>query len=318
MKNVLFIIIYILSALILISPLLPTDEYFIAGLISLFIPALFILQAIGILYLLIYQQQKKYWMILLIMLSLFHLQKVVNINLFDFKNTTLSKNISIFTYNAAGKNFDEVKVLLSSTNKDIYCIQELSLLNTNEKLLDSIAGYSYYSGKNTEMGKLGLLIISKYPIIDTGRLEFAYNSFNRIIYSDVLIDKDTMRIYNVHFKSYNFKEAKTLNQYYKHLKTGIMARGYHSKLLLSHIMSSSFPIIVAGDFNELPYSYVIRNLTSVLKEVKKYSEIYPITYKKLPVRIDYIFTSSEYHCTNQELIDLNSSDHYAISTTLAF
>lgn len=80
-------------------------------------------------------------------------------------------------------------------------------------------------------------------------------------------------------------------------------------------------MIICGDMNNSPFSYVYRNIKGKLKDAfEEAGGGFGATYKfkYYPARIDYIFTDSKMKVKQFESFsDFENSDHYPIMTRLS-
>src|SRR5690606_14313692 len=95
---------------------------------------------------------------------------------------------------------------------DIQCLQEFPHHPERTKidLLTEIKkrGKDYFFSSSTnkwDSSKFGTLIVSRFPIVRSGDVMVSWNGYNRISYADVAIEKDTIRIVNVHLQSMQIK-----------------------------------------------------------------------------------------------------------------
>ena len=98
-----------------------------------------------------------------------------------------------------------------------------------------------------------------------------------------------------------------------------MNRTRQVKVLESHIADSPHPVILCGDFNELPNSYNTTTLANGLKDAfvesgfgigKTFDGNFPA------FRIDYILFDPIFNAENYQEIKVQLSDHYPIRTKL--
>ena len=253
----------------------------------------------------------------------------------------LSYNVRLFNYfeNKDGSNSEKtILEFLVSQKPDIICLQELFILGNpeqKEKMLNTALAEKYFShikvigsGRNRYYG---IATFSKYPI--TGKGEIIHpGSSSLSIYTDVLIRKDTFRIFNNHLQSFRLKriedsfftemtasddketmdEVKSLSV---SLKKGFVRRALQAQVLKDHINRSSFPVIVAGDFNDTPVSYSYRKIRKGLHDSFVNSGYGAgFTYKgNYPTnRIDYILYDNTLINSYFEIIKVKYSDHYPI------
>lgn len=313
----LFVTIF-LSIPVLLSINFPPDEYYWAGIASLIIPIFLLSNLIGVLYFL-FKRSKWFIVPILILISSFPIYS----KLFSFYTNTsshgsflkvLSYNVDSFKYFSKSNvgdfesNKDSFESWVASNHLDILCLQEMVEPGKEPYLID---GYEKASSlKITKEGdNLGVFIFSKYPIIRQGEIEFAKNSYNRLMWVDIVAFGDTIRVANVHLMSYDFNNG-TFFRNLRAIRTGVMARSWHTKLIYQFINNSPYPLVLTGDFNEAPYSYSYRKINSVLTDTYTESGVgfdYTFLFFGFPFRIDHVFidpklTSAEYdviHGLNQ-------------------
>lgn len=246
----------------------------------------------------------------------------------------LSYNVRLFnrySWIADADVKQEIFDFFAIEEADILCIQEFYTPDEIPEL-----NYPYrHIGLQSKKSQWHMAIYSNYPQIEKSTVSIKGERMNNTcIYSDLIIGKDTIRVYNIHlasnwFKSsdYSFMNDPTLEQ--EKLKeglNGIITRMKHSykeranevKAIKQHMDASPYPIIACGDFNDTPLSYAYHTLKEGLKDSFTASgKGIGQSFVKIPaLRIDYIlhdetFTSSNYKKHLQEL-----SDHYAVSCSL--
>jgi endonuclease/exonuclease/phosphatase family metal-dependent hydrolase len=191
--------------------------------------------------------------------------------------------------------------------------------------------YSFRSGSD-----YGIATFSKYPIVNKGKIKFD-KSFNSCIYSDILIDVDTIRVYNVHLQSIRLRKDNygIIDSIFKlntnrlddvkdisvRLRDAYVIRARQVDELKSHMALSPYPVILCGDFNDTPVSYTYHQLLGDKKDAYRESGGGPgNTYRgKLPsYRIDYIFHDDSFVSGNYKTSKLNLSDHFPVSCVLKY
>jgi len=211
-EKIFFLINSLLAVLLLLSFLLPyispkTSSFF--AVISLFVPALFIGNLLFLIYwILKLKRQVVLSAIVLIIGWLtsspfykFSDDKEVQKNQFN----VMSYNVKMFNHYgwSSDKELSQKMVdFIQKESPDIIAIQEYFSSPKTTLLYP----YKYIKTKS-EKSKFGLAIFSKYPIINSGSLDFK-NSANNIIYADILKGKDTLRVYNVHLESLKINPNK--------------------------------------------------------------------------------------------------------------
>lgn len=327
MTKRLFLLLTAIAAIAVVAIYIPPDEFYPAGFATLATPFLLIGTAIALVYFLF---QKSRWSLApaaVIVLFLVITNGMFSLGLHK-EGAGDRKTVKVISYNVNTLNyFDRSQKYtgtltafaswLSDVHPDIVCLQETVPANFY-KILPSY--YRYFSGKETLEGdSLGLFIISRYPIAFAGKREFAFNSFNRLIWADIVINHDTIRVINVHLKSYNFYKASRLRKL-KNIKGGLMARSYHAKLIRNFIDESPYRVVLCGDLNEPPHSYVYHTLSHKLRNAFEDAGTgYSYTYNFLgsPVRIDNIFASDGVVFSSYKAYhDITLSDHFPIEADI--
>jgi endonuclease/exonuclease/phosphatase family metal-dependent hydrolase len=266
------------------------------------------------------------------------------------------KSFKVISYNVKNLSNDNVDLVepeirnkiiryLDDQDPDIICLQEFSVIHPDpEGFIDSISNlfnmpyhaHSQYSEKPRKRID-AIFIFSKFPILEYSPVR-KDTTHNYALYADLLIAKDTIRLFNIHLESlrlkhedYNFiseldlqfKENEKMKEgsmrIFKKLKTAYSRRAEQVDNLVSCIQSSPFPVILCGDFNDTPNSYAYQRLAAGLNDAFMESgQGLGNTYiGKLPsYRIDYIlysdyFTSWQCH---RDLVKF--SDHYPVNCLL--
>ncbi len=252
-----------------------------------------------------------------------------NVRIFNLWNWSSEKNRANKTYN-----------FIKSSKSGIVCLQEFYSSNLKGKnAIDSLLKNSSLKNAHISFAKRknkiyhhGIATFTSYPIIKKGIVQLE-NYENFCIYTDLKIDSDTIRIYNLHLESIHlghsdYQAIDNINNdtvvdvikyrnILKKLRTGYIKRSRQVDIISAHIDNSPYPVIVCGDFNDPPFSYsyhrITRNLIDAFKEsgngiastyIHKYS-----TY-----RIDYILHSPSLKSFNFKRLKVKLSDHYPIQS----
>lgn len=233
------------------------------------------------------------------------------------------------------KTADLIQWILQN-NADIQCYQEFrnNIKHPTKDLIKKIhdKGYHHYFSFDpveNRTATFGVLIVSRFPILHTGDLFASENGFNRVAYADIKIHQDTVRIIAVHLESMGLKTSnpayaeditdgkrKTRLIFHK-LKNGEFERSHQIKQLITFIETSPYPVICAGDFNELPYSYSYQLMRKHLKNsFEEKGEGFGFTYNGNTLRmlrIDNQFFSSQLQLQNfKTLHDVSFTDHFPL------
>jgi endonuclease/exonuclease/phosphatase family metal-dependent hydrolase len=225
---------------------------------------------------------------------------------------------------------------LKEQRPDIICLQEVRLRQNNifnlaqtVEELDFINHYQFARTSNT----FGSVTLSRYPIVHMDEIRFG-NSRNITIYTDVLIGKDTVRIFNVHLHSYgidprdfaiidqgvsNEEDLKEVREVGSKLKKGFQMRAGQVETIGEMIKKTPYPIILCGDLNDIPASFSYQQLGKGLKDafVSSGKGVGRTYGNKLSfLRIDYIFHSPVFESYNFKTHEFRHSDHLPVSTKL--
>ena len=250
-----------------------------------------------------------------------------------------SYNVKYFMGNTefpSKENADHILNFLRQDNADIICLQEVRL---NKRQIFDIKNTRLPQVKHLQLAHNsyagGLLTMTSFPILNMGEIRFK-NSGNMIIYTDILMNSDTVRVYNCHLQSYRLREAEIntidsldfnnepktkekLKVLSLKFKDALIKRAEQAATLRAHIDNCNFPVIVCGDFNDTPVSFTYRTVKGDLEDsFTRSGKGTANTYNgKLPsFRIDYILYSPKFTSYNFEVSTLEHSDHFPISCDL--
>jgi len=223
--------------------------------------------------------------------------------------------------------------LLREEQPDVLCLQEfLPYTNSHEvDVRDSLneMGYRYYAAAAPQYGHSSSIFWSRYPIASTHLIDTTCK-----VRADIALGTDTLRIFSVHLNSYKLtnddhEELEQLSrgegdkesgrQVLRKFRRTILAHADEWDVLFPLIQESPYPVIVAGDFNDTPASYIYRKMSSVLKDCyREHGKGFGTTYHgKFPAfRIDYIFHDEHIRSLSYKRIISDISDHYVIVADL--
>lgn len=269
-----------------------------------------------------------------------------------------AKPVKIISYNvhslygyvqsqSASETRSKVTEFLASQQADIICIQEFFAMGENyaktvSRFTRAINLENYFFKNYREFWDKekinAIATFSRYPIVGHDFIGLQDQS-NFAIYTDIIINADTVRVYNLHLEPIRFgdddysfysrltdpevntpriKEGSRKMAW--KLKRAFIQRSRQVDILLSQMRQCRYPLIVCGDFNDTPSSYTYHQMTSVLNDsYKKAGQgILGSTYAgKLPsFRIDYILYSDFFKATKYKKFDIDLSDHYPITATI--
>lgn len=263
------------------------------------------------------------------------------------------RDISILSYNVRifnllgntqfGEDQKKLFSLIREENPDIVCFQEFYINDHKHFNLDTISrqlphlkhNHIFWLSKDSSF-KYGIATFSKYPIVKKGRIDFG-KSLNSTIFTDILIDKERIRVYNNHLQSIRFnrnnyqfisnqsrysdqQRLREIRDISFRLRDAFVKRSRQAEKIAASINRSAYPVLVCGDFNDTPVSYTYHTISSGLNDafVEAGSGV-GITYKgKFPsYRIDYIFYDDALGINEFEIIKKPLSDHYPLKASVS-
>ena len=235
--------------------------------------------------------------------------------------------------------------LINYYQPDIACFQEMVAEDSTVKdhghideFLQKLKFSNYFYSYNSKedfwgYAHFGILIFSKYPIIKKQTVSFYPNDYNSIFqYVDIVKGADTIRVFNIHLQSLRFSKAnlkyidkptvedenaaiKESRNIIGKFKKGFLKRQVQADRIRAEIEKSPYPVIVTGDFNDVPNSYAYHTIGKGMINafVKKgtglgrtFSGISPV------LRIDNIFVAEKMDVLQFQLIKKKLSDHFPI------
>ncbi len=250
-------------------------------------------------------------------------------------NVMMFDVVSYFPQHKLAPSARQLTRFVCEQTADVLCFQEfyneptVPAFNIIDRL--TRAGYPYHvtlhlSPTQTESGLLGVALFTKYPILNQGEAPFSES--NGLVWADLKIGKDTVRVINVHLHSMGIRVGKVFVQdkiqgvkyetrsILSALRTGFTDRNDQVKIIERYMDESPYPVIVSGDFNETPYSIVYERLRRKLRNAfEDAGRGFGFTLNRAPryIRIDNQFYDPRLTVLSFETLrDVPYSDHYPI------
>lgn len=234
--------------------------------------------------------------------------------------------------------------LIKNYSPDVACFQEMvgsdsfsDAINYMPVMMQQMSfNYSHYSYNRKidfdDKHHFGIVIFSKYPIIKKQMVSFYPYDYNSIFqYADIVKGNDTFRVFNIHLQSLKFsannlkfidnpelknkEDIESSKSIIYKLKIGFLKRKVQAERIHEEIGKSPYPVIVCGDFNDVPNSYACQTIGANLKNafVEKGSGIGRTFSGISPtLRIDNIFTDKKIKTLQFTKINRRLSDHFPI------
>ena len=241
-------------------------------------------------------------------------------------------NVEAFGREISGFKAEDILAEMKKQGVDIFCIQEYNENSGNKVNSEFYKTYFPYMA----MGRNDMVVYSRYPLGTPQIIDFG-NTNNSGMWVDVNVNGRKMRIFNVHLETTGFnrtlrhiakQEAKgngvednaIIRAVYGNYTRGMAIRAQQADQVAREIKDSEIPVIVCGDFNDVPYSYVYKTMLGDLVDgFKECGKGFMSTMRgrKFKVRIDYIFHSKELEGETYYREEMNYSDHYPVFMKIA-
>lgn len=318
--KVLYLINSILAMLLLLANLLPlispnTIPLFAA--LSLFVPVLIILNISFVVYWLIKLKKQFSLSFVVLIIGWFFLPPFYKIS---SKNSSFDSDLKLMSYNVKtfdlftnkkdNNGFDFIK----NTDPDVLVIQEYY---ESQKIKLSFP-YQYIKKKHATE-KYGMAIYSKFKIINSGSFNLKRTG-NNIIFADIIKEKDTIRVYNLHLQSFRINPNKenfgqeNSEKLLERVTNSLERQASQTVKFLEHEKKWKGKKIICGDFNNTAYSWVYNQISKNKKDAfieagKGFGKTYNYW---LPMRIDFILTDENAIINQFSSFSEIYSDHFPI------
>jgi len=247
-------------------------------------------------------------------------------------------SFNLATYNAQGFKIGHqrpsivgvISDFMKGKKVDVLCLQEVDYDSTFtiDSIARSFSYLPYYAKAISEKPGFHLMILSKFPIVGSTHFHFGHEG-NQAMQADLLIEGDTVRIFNFHLQTTNFNqskfeivpedwlwhiygEAEKSTTVYNILHKNYQKRTVQAAFVRKQIEATPFPVIACGDMNSNPSSYTYFQLKGSLKDgFKTCGRGYEYTLLGLYrlYRVDYIFHSKDFDGYSYQSYKTRYSDH---------
>lgn len=246
----------------------------------------------------------------------------------------VESDITVMTFNVRGFNKNKelalpnadslIVAFIEKNDPDILCLQEAHrTLKTNDVL--SKYPHKFIDYNNGERsGSVILGLYSKYPLLQVKVIDFSESS-NKAMYADILIDNDTIRMFNLHLQSFRIvPNIDLIQKEDSEILFGRMGRVFkrqqkQAEMVRSYLDSTKMPKVVVGDFNNTQFSSIYHTIRgemsdTFLKSGRGFGSTYNLN--NYPMRIDYILADQSFEIRTHDNFDVELSDHYPVLATL--
>ena len=241
-------------------------------------------------------------------------------------------NVAMFNRETSGFMAQDILAEMRRENVDVLCLQEYNDISGDKKNSDSYKDYFPYMAT----GREDMVICSRYPITQSKKLLFE-DTNNSAMWADIDVKGIEFRVFNVHLETtginrtlhkagkmmaqnQDISNSRILNAIYGNYMMGMYFRSGQAIQIANEKANSKFPVILCGDFNDVPYSFVYNTmLGNMVDGFKECGHGFMYTYRggKKAVRIDYIFHDQDIKGVDYYRSDLSYSDHYPVFMKVA-
>ncbi|MBP7006884.1 MAG: endonuclease/exonuclease/phosphatase family protein [Candidatus Pacebacteria bacterium] len=236
--------------------------------------------------------------------------------------------IKVLSWNIwCGTHQDKVKEFLKNSDADIIALQEVAQDKRGNisKIIADELGYNFvyttdidlplkylpgYSSDNEGTVKMGNAILSKYEIISSKEHVLVKGKKRTVIEANIKVGNTILNIFSIHLRHTHQQQLELQD---------LQAESLLKLLPATHT-------IVMGDFNSLPESNVIKNISKSLinTEVGSSTPTWSV-YKEgctecligeVIHKLDYIFTTRDIKSNSFKVYNSDASDHLPVSVVL--
>ena len=221
---------------------------------------------------------------------------------------------------------------LEKQSPDVLCLQEFVLAwgeNYDNQMLNDIPFLKTYPYWVRVQGN-DLAIFSRFPILNSDIL-LNRNEQNGCTYADISVHEQIVRFYSLQLQSNIVSDiaddlAKTkdltddeswfsIGRMLTRFRRHSIIRAKDAEVVKKHIQESPYPVILCGDFNDIPVSYTYKTLSEGFTDsFQETGRGFGTTYAgHIPaLRIDYILTDPRFTPLNCSVLRVRHSDHYPV------
>jgi endonuclease/exonuclease/phosphatase family metal-dependent hydrolase len=262
----------------------------------------------------------------------------------------------ILTYNVQGftninfgssKAQRKIKIVdfVNEQNPDVLCMQEYLLKQAlrvqypNEITYEMRMPYKVYSNYsvNSYGSAFCLMIASKYRIKQSGTV-YSPEAESFAMYADIQFPEGVIRVYNLHLESVKLLKEKRLLRpgqrsgfasnfvsnvkgFYRKLRKSYPERAFQVMRVRESVLSSPYPVVIAGDINDTPASYAYGTLSEGFQDAaicKGQGMSGTFAESPFPIRIDHILFDKRLVVGGYARTKKPYADHYPVMAGFSF
>jgi len=324
-----------------VSPHIDPSSTYVFSFFGLLYPFLLVFNLLFILLWLFTKKRFAFISLFTIVLGFSHVSSFVGFNGESDDNTNQALHILSFNLQSVNPIQKKNGSFLEKERKNfiaqmrdqglptIFCSQETSY--KGYQLLRDSFNYDH----TVKGEEYGTAILSRLPILNSGEIDLKTGDVSSAIWSDILTETDTLRIYNIHLRSNliskpttkmleeaDLQSSKTWNSVrgiLSNYKNSTTIRAQQAQIIAKHASESPYKTVICGDLNDTPLSHVYSIMAANKKDSFKqagcgigttYAGVIPA------LRIDYILTDDRLDIIDHQIHKGDYSDHYPISAQI--
>ena len=237
-------------------------------------------------------------------------------------------NVGMFGRATTGFIAQDILAEMRRQKVEVLCMQEYNDHSGDQVNSENYKEYFPYMAK----GRDDMMIFSRYPITKSKTIDFVMTN-NSAMWADIDVNGRPFRVFNVHLQTtginsalhrsarlasqgFQVESSRILSAIYDNYAVGIVIRSGQADEVAAEIAKSKTPVIVCGDFNDVPYSYVYNTMLGNLVDgFKECGHGFMYTWRggnKRFVRIDYIFHDESMKGLDYYKYEMTYSDHFPV------
>ncbi len=335
------------------------EKWWFFALLGLAFPFLLILVILFLLFWTLFKSRWAFLSLAALLLGYSNIRALIGVHSSEFKTAKADKSIRILTWNVrwfdeqkrvtkgAYPSRKQMLAFIKEQDPDILCFQEYFETNkVNYSNLKDIQKMNYpYHYKVIDYGRkggpleVGVAIFSRFPIVDSMRLRYPgpvhLRAAESLISCDIDLGPQTIRVYTTHLQSVLFQKEDyerlrmirtaddsmldASKSILKKLRQGYASRGKQVDIVRQLLDKSPYPVILCGDFNDVPNSYTYFHIRGDRQDAfiaasngigRTYRDVSPT------LRIDYVMADKRFDVLQCKRFPVPYSDHYPVLADL--
>lgn len=329
------VVVCVALALSMVVPFVSPTIWSVLPVLGLLFPLLLVLCLVMAVLWLAVDRRYASLPVVMVLVALFFVPRYFNLGSSSHSAATFS--IATFNLSNAIAGYDREKLKRETKREkledflhqlrpiDILCVQERGSFAA--EVLESVFNEHY---THSHKGK-GAAILSRFPMVDQGMIDFGTVT-NSCLWADLQIGDDVVRVYSTHFQSNMItmdtkrilegdppaqqKTGLRLRRVFRNFVANHIKRLDQGKLVKQHIANSPYPVLLCGDFNDVPMSRLYQTFSDILSDsfIVKGSGLSTTFAGHIPfLRIDYVWLSATLEAHSHHVVKGSGfSDHHPV------